>query len=108
MDGPGRRPAWEGTLGLFPIACAGYTPTPTRDDHAEAGDEFADEGAAEAVRPADAAGSVFSGRGRRGGGVRPGDSRTSPGPDRRACPRPAGRLGADRPPDAVPADLQPP
>src|SRR5689334_24179900 len=108
MDRPGRRPAWEGTLGLFPIACAGRTTTPTRDDRAEPGDEFTDEGAAEAVRPADDAGSVVSGRGRRGGGVRPGDSRTSPGPDRRAGLHPAGRLGADHAPVTVPPGLQPP
>ena len=56
---------------------------------------------------ADHAGPVVRGRGRRGHGLRPGHSRTRPGPRRRAACHPAAGLRADREAVPVPAVLLP-
>src|SRR6516165_11073021 len=98
MDRPGRRLACTFTG----LPCRPLILMAARDDHAEPGDEFTGEGAAAAVRPADHAGPVVSGRGRGGGGLWPCDPRARPGLARGAAGRAAGRLGADRPAIPVP------
>src|SRR6266567_4207296 len=101
---PPRRPSWSGTCPS--TWWTGSSPSsPCRGGEPEAW--CWEVGRAWGIRLANHAGPVVRGRGRRGHGVRPGHTRTRPGPRRRAAGHPAAGVRADRAAVPVPAVLYP-